>query len=103
MVKRSIIWTKTADIQFVGVLEYWIKRNKSNTYSIKLVKLVTEQTSQITENPFIYKSTNFKDIRIAPLGNFSIYYKVTETSIIVSAFWDNRQDPSKLLKILLNE
>jgi toxin YoeB len=87
MAKRNIVWTKTADIQFVGILEYWLKRNKSITYSKKIVRLVTERTNQIAETPFIYKSTDFKDIRIASLGNFSIYYKVTEISIIVSAFW----------------
>lgn len=44
MAKRNIIWTRTADIQFAGILEYWVKRNKSNTYSKKLVKLVSERT-----------------------------------------------------------
>lgn len=100
MAKRTIVWTKTADIQFVGILEYWVKRNKSNAYSKKLIKLVTERTNQIAETPFIYKSTDFKDIRIASLGNFSIYYKVNMDSIIITAFWDNRQNPEKLLKIL---
>jgi plasmid stabilization system protein ParE len=103
MAKRNVIWTRTADIQFVGILEYWVKRNKSNTYSKKLVKLVSERTKQIAENPFIYKSTDFKDTRVASLGNFSIYYKVTDEQIIVSAFWDNRQAPKKLLKILQNK
>lgn len=23
MAKRNIVWTKTADIQFAGILEYW--------------------------------------------------------------------------------
>lgn len=100
MAKRNVIWTRTADLQFVGILEYWLKRNKSNTYSIKLVKLVSKRTNQISESPLIYKSTDFKDIRVASLGNYSIYYKVTELEIIISAFWDNRQDPKKLLKIL---
>lgn len=76
MAKRKVIWTKTADIQFVGILEYWINRNKSKSFSKKLIKLVTERTNQIAENPFIYKMTDFKDIRAASLGNFSIFYKV---------------------------
>ena len=42
----------------------------------------------------------FKDLRVASLGNFSIFYKVTEKSIIITAFWDNRQDPKTLLNIL---
>jgi len=65
--------------------------------------LISERTKQISKKPFIYKSTDFKDIRVASLGNFSIYYKVTDEQIIISAFWDNRQDPKKLLKLLQNK
>ena len=103
MAKRNVIWTRTADLQFVGILEYWVKRNKSNAYSKKLVKLVSERTKQIADKPLIYKATDFKEVRVASLGNFSIYYKVSEKEIIITAFWDNRQDPEKLLKILENK
>lgn len=100
MVKREVIWTKTADIQFVGILDYWVKRNRSNMYSKKLIRSVAERTKQISQNPYIYKSTDFSNVRVASLGNYCIYYKVTENAIIISAFWDNRQDPEKLLKLL---
>lgn len=103
MAKRNVIWTKTADLQFIGVLEYWVKRNKSNTYSKKLLKLVSVRTKQIAKNPLIYKATDFKNVRVASLENFSIYYKVSDKEMIVTAFWDNRQDPKKLLKILENK
>lgn len=100
MAKRDVIWTRTADIQFVGILEYWVNRNKSNTYSKKLVNLVSERTKKIAEQPLIFKSTEFKDTRVASLGNFSIYYKHDDNKIIITAFLDNRQSPKKLLKIL---
>ena len=103
MAKRNVIWTRTADIQFVGILEYWVKRNKSSRYSKKLLKLVSERTKQIAEKPLIYKATDFKDTRVASLGNFSIYYKFNDTEIIITAFWDNRQNPKKILKILENK
>jgi plasmid stabilization system protein ParE len=103
MVKRNIVWTRTADLQFIGILEYWVEKNKSNVFSKKLLKLVIKRTLEISENPFIYKSTDFKDVRVSSLKNFSIYYKVTDEQIIVSAFWDNRQNPKKLLRILQNE
>ena len=103
MAKRNVIWTRTADIQFVGILEYWVKRNKSSRYSKKLLKLVSERTKQIAEKPLIYKATDFKDTRVASLGNFSIYFKFNDTEIIITAFWDNRQNPKKLLKILENK
>ncbi len=81
MAGRNVVWTKTADLQFVGILEYWVKRNKSNSYSKKLVRLVAERTKQIAESPFLYKSTDFTDTRVASLGNFSIFYKVNEKQI----------------------
>lgn len=103
MAKRNVIWTRTADIQFVGILEYWVNRNKSSTYSKKLIRRVSKRTEQIAERPLICKATDFKDVRVASLGNFSIYYKITDRRIIITAFWDNRQDPEKLLKILENK
>jgi hypothetical protein len=70
MAKRDIIWTKTADLQFVGILEYWVKRNKSASYSKKLLKLVSKRTNQISEKPFSYRSTDFKDISSICFGQF---------------------------------
>jgi plasmid stabilization system protein ParE len=102
MAGRNVIWTRTADLQFVGVLEYWVKRNKSATYSKKLVKLVSERTRQISEKPLIFVATDFEGIRVASLGNYSIYYKITDKDIIITSFWDNRQDPKKLLQLLEN-
>ena len=66
------------------------------------MKFVSERTKQIAENPFIFKETDFKDIRVASLENFSIYYKCNEREIIITAFWDNRQNSKKLLTLLEN-
>ncbi len=64
------------------------------------MKLVSERTNQIAENPLIFKKTDFKDVRVTSLVNFSVFYKVFDETIVITAFWDNRQDPKKLLKIL---
>ncbi|WP_297337732.1 type II toxin-antitoxin system RelE/ParE family toxin [Algoriphagus sp.] len=100
MAKRIVIWTKTADLQFIGVLKYWVNRNKSTTYSKKLLDLVSKKTRQLSKRPFIYKSTEFNGVRVAPIGNFSIYYKVDGLQITIVAFWDNRQDPKELFSAL---
>lgn len=34
------------------------------------------------------------------MGNFSIFYRFDNAEIVVMAFWDNRQDPDKLLALL---
>ena len=79
MAKRNVVWTKTADIQFVGILEYWVKRNKSSSYSKKLIKLVAERTKQIANTPLIYKSTDFKNTRVASMGNFGTIDKTQKS------------------------
>ncbi len=100
MVKRTVKWTRTADIQYVGVLEYWVKRNKSNRYSKKLIQEITKLTNQIVANPLAFKSVGFNDNRLAQLRHYSVIYQITDREIIVTAFWDNRQDPKKLVEIL---
>ncbi|MCC5921559.1 MAG: type II toxin-antitoxin system RelE/ParE family toxin [Cyclobacteriaceae bacterium] len=103
MAQRTVRWTRTADIQYIGILEYWLNRNKSATYSKKLINIVSEKTKQIAKTPFIYKKTDFKDVRVASIENFSIFCKVTPDEILITAFWDNRQDPKNLLKALTNK
>ncbi|MBI1184468.1 type II toxin-antitoxin system RelE/ParE family toxin [bacterium] len=100
MAKRAVRWTKTADLQFVGVLEYWAMRNKSTSYPNKLIKLVTQLTTRISETPLLFKEAHYKKNRVAVMGHFSIFYKVVNDEILITAFWDNRQDPKNLLKLL---
>jgi plasmid stabilization system protein ParE len=100
MAKREIVWTRTADLQLIGVLEYWVNRNKSKIFSEELLKIVSEKTTQIAENPMLFRHTHVEAVRMAPLGHYSILYKSTEKAIIIMAFWDNRQDPKRLLDII---
>jgi hypothetical protein len=64
MAKRNVIWTKTADLQFIGILEYWVNRNKSATYSKKLLDLVSKKTNQISKRPFIINPLNIKGLEL---------------------------------------
>lgn len=100
MAKRDIVWTETAIKQRRAVLIYWTRRNKSAEYSIKLVKLIKSRLNTIAKNPFAFKETEYSETRESAMGHFSIFYKTEKDRIIVTAFWDNRQDPKKLLKII---
>lgn len=51
----------------------------------------------------LYKAADFPDMRIAAMGHFSMFFKITGDTIIITAFWDNRQDPQKLLKLLKSQ
>ncbi len=100
MAERTIVWTETAKKQRRLILLYWTKRNGSSAYSEKLIKLISRQTSTIAKHPKGFKEAEFPDTRESAMGHFSIYYKFSPTQIIITAFWDNRQDPKKLLELL---
>jgi plasmid stabilization system protein ParE len=81
-------------------LRYWTVRNGSTTYAKKLIKLIKERLEIILEHPEAFKLTTYPETRESAMGNFSIYYKITETQLIVTAFWDNRQNPKTILELL---
>jgi plasmid stabilization system protein ParE len=100
MAKRTVVWTATAAIQRREVLKYWTKRNGSTTYAEKLIKLTARQIKIILSHPESFKLTEYPETRVSAMGYFSIYYKTTDEHLIVTAFWDNRQDPKKLLELI---
>jgi len=100
MAQRIVIWTHTAARQRREILYYWAKRNGSTKYAEKLIKLTAKRIDFILKHPYAYKLTDFQGTRVSSIGHFSLFYKLTDQHLIITAFWDNRQDPEKLLKIL---
>jgi plasmid stabilization system protein ParE len=100
MAEKTIVWTLTAIQQRRHILRYWTIRNGSTKYDEKLVSQIAKQTKTILKHPDSFKLSEFPDTRISELGHFSIYYKVTVKHLIITAFWDNRQDPNSLLGLL---
>ncbi len=100
MAKKPVVWTALALKQRREILTYWTKRNNSSAYAEKLLKLIAVRTRAIAKHSESYKLTVYTDTRVSAMGHFSILYTIADNQIIVTAFWDNRQDPKKLLKII---
>ena len=100
MAKRTVVWTHTASLQRREILKYWVKRNGTTTYAEKLIKLTSKQVKLILSNPLLFKKASFPDTHVSVMGHFSVFYKITKDLLIITAFWDNRQDPKKLLEVL---
>lgn len=100
MAKRTVVWTETAARQRREILKYWTKRNGSTVYAEKLIRLTAKQIKTILNHPESFKSSEYLETRESALGHFSIYYKTTREHFIITAFWDNRQDPKSLLDLL---
>ena len=101
MAELSIFWTNTALKQRNYIFEYWNDRNKSTTYSKKLNSSIKERTNILKTNPDLGKKTDFHNTRVISLGHYSILYRKVNLKIIITGFWDNRQNPDKLLKFLI--
>ena len=100
MARREIVFTRTAAKQRRAILEYWTKRNGSTKYAKKLIRISREHLNVIAEFPESSRESEIPNIHETAMGHFSIYYRFTESTIIVMAFWDNRQDPAKLLELI---
>ena len=103
MAELSVFWTNTALKQRNYTFEYWNDRNKSTTYSKKLNLSIKERTDILKTNPELGKRTEYNNTQVISLGHYSILYKKVDLKIIITGFWDNRQNPDKLLKFLTQE
>ena len=100
MAERSVIWTQTAARQRRAVLQYWLDRNQSTAYPVKLISAVQNRIQHILRHPLSFPLTSFPNTRTCSLGHYSILYQVSDQQIIITAFWDNRQDPKRLKRLL---
>lgn len=100
MVKRTVVWTETAAKQRREVLKYWTIRNGSDEYARKLIRITKDRLKNIAKYPESGIETDWIGTRTSAMGHFSIFYKVTDQTIFIVAFWDNRQDPAALLELI---
>jgi len=82
------------------ILEYWVEKTGVSDFSLKLLYESEDRIKQLLTHPLSGQKTDYPDTRVLSLGHFSIFYKTVERKIVITAFWDNRQDPKKLIKAL---
>jgi toxin YoeB len=99
MAKRKIVWSNRAKKRLYAILEYYIDRNKSKTYAIKLQKLLYKEVRLLLKYPDLGLKTTESSIIGLIIDVYIIYYEITEDQILIHTIWDCRQDPdSKIIK-----
>ena len=78
------------------ILDYWIRRNKSKTYSIKLNKLFIDGLKKVSESPTIGRKTEFENVRIKIVRDYLLFYEYSETILKVLLVWDGNRDDAEL-------
>lgn len=100
MDELKVIWTKIAVSQRNEIFAYWNKRNKNSNFSKKLNLLIYEKIDLLKIFPLTGVEIQDENARILHFHNYSLVYRISKSEIYLLAFWDNRQNPSKLIEIL---
>ena len=92
----KVIWSVRAQRERFEILEYWVNRNKSKTYSRKLYQLFKIGMKKVAEMPEAGIATENPDIRIKIIKDYMIYYHISVSKTIeVLTIWDSRRNPKK--------
>jgi len=93
----SIIWSPRAKITFANTLEYL-----NEEWTIKEIAAFIERTEivlqHISNNPLLYSYSKAADVhKCVVVKQVSLFYRVRADHIELLVFWDNRQNPERLL------
>ncbi|MBE8725928.1 type II toxin-antitoxin system RelE/ParE family toxin [Flavobacterium hungaricum] len=95
MVKKEIIWSDLAKLEFSNVLQFYALRNENSDYSLKILEEVEDLLETLSNNEFIGRLTSNKITRVIPMKIYLIFYEINNSQIEILSFWDNRQNPAK--------
>ena len=93
---QNIVFTKRAERTFAEIATY-LQSNLSLTAAQKFATSVDVKIEKLKEHPFIGRpSSKAKTVRkINVSKNIQMMYRVVGKTIIISNFFDTRQDPNK--------
>jgi plasmid stabilization system protein ParE len=93
MVKIQVKWSVEARDDLKDILEYYIVRNKSKKYSVKLNSKIKKSIAILIKNPFLGIQTDIENVRILIKDDYQIIYEIVGQSIIIVLIWDSRRNP----------
>jgi len=96
----KIIWTVKAQNDRVEILQYWVDRNKSTLFAVKLNEIFNERVELLAQYPNLGKRTDMKHIRAHIVRDYIIFYKIIEKTIVIISIFDASQNPRKLKRIV---
>ena len=92
----EIIWSPKAKSELIEILEYWVNRNKSNVYSLKLNQLIQEQLIFILESPKIGRKTDIKNVYVKIIIDYLLYYEIEKGNLHVLTIRHGKKNPKTL-------
>jgi toxin YoeB len=93
MDKKTIIWSLKAKEEFQKILEFYIQRNNSPTYSLKLMSETEEIMKLLGTYHYLGRCTDNQTTRVIIKVTFLLFYEICKDTIEIVSYWDNRQNP----------
>ena len=93
MAKFKVEWSIEARLDLLNILDYYIDRNKSVSFSKKLNSKINKSIKLISSNPLIGLQSEFETVRALITGDYQIIYEILDKSILIVMIWDCRRDP----------
>lgn len=96
----KVIWSPTAKEEYAAILEY-VDGNYGTGSALKLLDQTEKIINQITEFPNIYEASQKGNVRKAVITKqTSVIFRIKKEQIEILHFWDNRQNPEKLIDLI---
>jgi plasmid stabilization system protein ParE len=92
-VALQIVWTPDATQHFNEILGYWVQRNGSNEYSIKLYQKVKSALLVLSRYPESGKLTEKNGIRAKIVRDYYVFYSYDYENLVVVGMSDMRREP----------
>ena len=99
MADKKIIWSSRAKNELYQVLEFFLQRNGTPDYSLKLVEEIEDLISSLSQSELIGRLTSNKFTRVIPMKVYLIFYEIKGDTIEIVSFWDNRQNGDNRISV----
>ena len=93
MAKFKIEWSIEAKADLFDILNFYIERNQSFSYSKKLNIKINKSLRLIQKKPLIGLISQVKAVRALITGDYQIIYEILDKTILIVMIWDCRRDP----------
>jgi addiction module RelE/StbE family toxin len=91
---RKIIWSEQAASDKDNILHYWLDRNGSKSYPLKLNKLFHQAAKLLAHRPLIGRKTSIEGVRSKLVRDYLIFYKHTDKTLEILFIWSGKMNPA---------
>ena len=87
MAKRKIVWSNRASDKLFSILEFYVERNGSKTYSAKLYQKINKELKILIKHPDIGLKTDIDPVRGLFISDLILFYEYDNEIILILSIY----------------